>query len=83
MGTIECSKASNPVEYAYSRNIQNEPAFGWWVHKVLKKRDSIVMKLKTNRRVKNEQSLVLRSLKQLKKLNYLIKRIRMRCGEYD
>ena len=50
-------KASNPVEmaeYAYSQNIQNEPAFGWWVHKVLKKQDCIVMKLKTNRKVRKQ-----------------------------
>ena len=41
-------------EYAYSQKIQNEPAFGWSVHKVLKKQDCIVTKLKTNRNIRKQ-----------------------------
>ena len=44
-------KLSNPVkvaEYAFSRNIQDEPAFSWWVYKILKKRDRLISKLKLN-----------------------------------
>lgn len=38
-------KESNPVnvaEYAVSRNIQDEPAFAWWVAYTLKKRNRII-----------------------------------------
>lgn len=42
-------KHSNPVElaeYAVANNIDDEPAFKWWVHETLRKRDRIIMKVK-------------------------------------
>jgi hypothetical protein len=42
---LKLLKESNPVqvaEYANSRNIDEEPAFAWWVPYVLRKRDAIV-----------------------------------------
>ena len=48
-------KNSNPIEtaeYAISRDLQDEPAFSWWVHKVVRKRDRIISKLKTYRKIK-------------------------------
>ena len=44
-------KGSNPVEvaeYAFSRGIHHEPAFSWWVYKILRKRDRLISKLKSN-----------------------------------
>ena len=38
-------KESNPIEtaeFAISRNIQDEPAFSWWVPYVMRKRDRII-----------------------------------------
>ena len=43
-------KQSNPVElaeYAIANGIQEEPAFKWWVKQVLKKREQIIMKVKS------------------------------------
>ena len=43
-------KDANPVdlaEYAVLNNIQDEPAFAWWVPYVFKKRDRIIAKIKT------------------------------------
>ena len=43
-------KEANPVdlaEYAVNNNIQDEPAFAWWVPYVFKKRDRIIAKAKT------------------------------------
>jgi hypothetical protein len=42
-------KESHPVqtaEYAKTRGIDHEPAFNWWVHHVLKKRDHIISMVK-------------------------------------
>jgi hypothetical protein len=42
---LKLLKESNPVQvakYASSRNIEEEPAFAWWVPYVLQKRDAIV-----------------------------------------
>ena len=42
-------KESNPVEaaeYAIANKIAEEPAFSWWVRKVLRKRDRIIKKVK-------------------------------------
>jgi hypothetical protein len=42
-------KDSYPVqiaEYAVANKIKNEPAFNWWVHTVLRKRNRIVAKVK-------------------------------------
>ena len=42
-------KASNPIElaeYAIANNIADEPAFNWWVHDCIKRRDRIVSKVK-------------------------------------
>ena len=49
-------KQSNLVElaeYARLHQIDDQPMFAWWVNYVLKKRDSIVMKIKTRRTKKN------------------------------
>ena len=35
------------AEYAFSNQLQDEPAFAWWVYYTLKKRDRIISKLKT------------------------------------
>ena len=43
-------KDANPIEvaeYAVSSNIADEPAFAWWVHDTLRKRERIVKKAKT------------------------------------
>jgi hypothetical protein len=42
-------KESNPVEtaeYAVTRGIEDEPAFGWWVNFTLKKRERIILAVK-------------------------------------
>jgi hypothetical protein len=42
-------KEANPIElaeYAVTNNIDKEPAFGWWVPYVFKKRDRIIAKTK-------------------------------------
>ena len=39
-------KTSNPVELA--NNIEEEPAFKWWVKDTLRKRDRIISKVKAN-----------------------------------
>jgi hypothetical protein len=42
-------KESNPIEvaeYAFAKEISSEPAFDWWVHYVLKKRDRIISAVK-------------------------------------
>jgi hypothetical protein len=42
-------KDSYPIqiaEYAMANKIANEPAFNWWVHTVLRKRNRIVAKVK-------------------------------------
>ena len=46
-------KQSNPIElaeYLHANNLQNEPAFRWWTRKILKKRKSIINKIKTRMR---------------------------------
>jgi hypothetical protein len=43
-------KESNPIEvaeYATTNKIAEEPAFSWWVHHVLRKRNRIISKVKT------------------------------------
>ena len=45
-------KESNPIEtaeYAFSRGLEEEPAFAWWVGRTLKRRDKIVSKLKSRK----------------------------------
>ena len=47
---MEAIKDSNPVElaeYSVSRGIAQEPAFAWWVPRVLKKRNLLIKKLKS------------------------------------
>ena len=54
--TFKDLKQSNPVEtaeYACLHQIDDQPMFAWWVNYVLKKRDSIVMKIKNRRTKKN------------------------------
>ena len=71
-------KNSNPVEtaeYAISRGIDQEPAFAWWVSKIMRKRDRIISKLKTNRKVRKNIKfgikipLTVEEAKELDKLN--------------
>ena len=48
-------KESNPVdvaEYAVSRNIDDEAAFAWWVHYVLKKKKAIIAAVKARGKAK-------------------------------
>ena len=48
--SLKMLKESNPVqvaEYAVARDIAEEPAFAWWVHYVLRKRDVIVSAVKS------------------------------------
>jgi len=48
--TLKEMKNSNPLEtaeYAVSRRIETEPAFMWWVPRTLKKRNSIIGKVKS------------------------------------
>lgn len=48
--TLADAKESNPVEvaeYAVANKLVEEPAFAWWVKKVLRKRDRIIKKVKT------------------------------------
>ena len=45
MGDVIQPEKSHPIqvaEYAIAQGIQCEPAFNWWVHQVLKKRDRII-----------------------------------------
>ena len=50
---LKILKESNPIEvaeFAISRNIDDEPAFSWWVPYVMRKRDRIISSV--NSRVK-------------------------------
>ena len=43
-------KESNPIEvaeFALAHNFDKEPAFQWWVKKVVKKRDHVIAKVKS------------------------------------
>jgi hypothetical protein len=43
---LKILKESNPVQvvkYAIARNIEDEPAFAWWVPFVLRKRDVLIL----------------------------------------
>ena len=45
-------KESNPVEvaeFAIASGLSNEPAFNWWTHKTLRRRDRIIKRLKVQR----------------------------------
>jgi hypothetical protein len=45
-------KESNPVElaeFAIAAGLDKEPAFNWWTHKTLKRRDRIIKRLKVQR----------------------------------
>ena len=49
-------KESNPIEtaeFAVSRNIQDEPAFAWWVTHVLRKRAAIIKRVNARTAKKN------------------------------
>ena len=52
---LKAIKSSNPVElaeYAVVNDLVKEPAFAWWVGDVLRKRNRIVSKLRTNKKVR-------------------------------
>jgi hypothetical protein len=47
---LKDARLSYPVlvtEYAIANRIDDEPAFAWWVHDVLKKRNRIIAKVKS------------------------------------
>ena len=44
---LKVSNAVELAEYAVANNIDDEPAFNWWVKRTLKKRDMIISKVKT------------------------------------
>ena len=47
---LELAKDSNPIEvaeYAISRNLEEYPAFAWWVRRVIKKRAMLINKIKS------------------------------------
>ena len=49
---LRIMKESYPVEtaeFAFANTLQDEPAFHWWIKPVLKKRDYIINKVKTNK----------------------------------
>ena len=51
-------KESNPLplaEYADANKISEEPAFAWWVHPTLKRRDRIIKKLKSRYWAKSQK----------------------------
>ena len=35
------------AEYAVANNIADEPAFKWWIHKILKRKERIIKKVKS------------------------------------
>jgi hypothetical protein len=48
--TLKDLKESNPVEvakYAVANNLVSEPSFSWWVPFTIRKRDRIIMKVKS------------------------------------
>ena len=50
MDTLEDIYASNPLEiakFAVACQLQDEPAFAWWVSNILKTRNCIINKIKT------------------------------------
>ena len=50
-------KESNPIkvaEFVIANNLDQEPAFNWWVRKVIKKKDRIISKVKTRVRKTNK-----------------------------
>ena len=50
VGTVENLKESNPVkvaEYDVATKLAEEPAFAWWIRKVLRRRDQIIKKVKS------------------------------------
>ena len=82
---LKDARLSHPVlvaEYAIANRIDDEPAFAWWVHDVLKKRDRIigsegeVQVLATNKHT----NLASRSPTQSKKRYRLIKRMEIIYG---
>ena len=58
------ARQSYPVlvaEYAIANRINDEPAFAWWIHDVIKKRDRIIAKVKskilaTDTQVRNQDT---------------------------
>ena len=47
-GPLAEIKETNPIEvaeYAVAHGINNEPAFSWWVHSTLKRRDRIIKRV--------------------------------------
>ena len=49
---LKLIKESNPIEvaeFAVSNGFSKEPAFAWWVHKVLKKRERLINRVKARR----------------------------------
>ena len=54
---LKLVKNSNPIEtaeYARSRGLESQPAFSWWVNKVLRKRERIISKVKTGKKIRRD-----------------------------
>ena len=47
LGTVKESLPVQLAEFAFAKDIHNEPAFKWWVFKTLKKRDYLIKKIST------------------------------------
>jgi hypothetical protein len=47
LASVKDSNSIEAAEYAVARDLESEPAFKWWVRKVLRKRDRWVCKVKT------------------------------------
>ena len=51
-------KESNPIqvaEYAKAHQLQDEPAFAWWISTVLRRRDRIISKVVNRRQIKGNR----------------------------
>ena len=56
--SLKVLKESNPAEiaeYVTAMGLQDEPAFAWWVHYTLRKRDRIIASVNTRVRKRNHK----------------------------
>ena len=69
------AKESNPVEvaeFSYAHNLNNEPAFRWWVPHIMKKRSYLISKVKTRAQRKGNMKfgvIVPTTVKEAKELD--------------
>ena len=52
MHAIKYSNHVDVAEYASAHDLGNEPAFTWWIPEILRQRNRIISKLRTNRKVR-------------------------------